>query len=72
MYQTLTTPTIGRKENEMNNYYLTFDAANGAANMRNHENGKLVGGWYVKRHYRTCNGERIGEWFSIHKRRAAK
>lgn len=53
----------------MKNYYYTFDEANGTANMRQ----RVFGGcWYVKRHYRTCNGERIGEWFSIHKRRAAK
>lgn len=56
----------------MKNYYYTFDEANGAANMRNYVNGRFVGGWYVKRHYRTCNGERIGYWYSIHKRRMAK
>lgn len=56
----------------MKNYYYTFDEANGAANMRNHENGKFVGGWYVKRHHRISGGERVGYWYSIHKRRAVK
>lgn len=53
----------------MNNYYNTFDAANGAANMRR---STLGGSWYVKRHYRTRGGERVGYWYSIHQRRAAK
>lgn len=57
----------------MKNHFYTFDEANGAANMRNHENGKFVGGWYVKRHYqRNYLGEIVGNWYSIHKRRAAK
>jgi hypothetical protein len=54
------------------NHYYTFDEANGAANMRNHKNGKFVGGWYVKRHYRVSGGARVGYWYSIHQRRAAK
>ena len=59
------------------NYYLTFDEANGAANMRNYDNGRFVGGWYVKRHYRReyggcLNGTITGYWYSIHRRRMSR
>lgn len=49
--------------------FLTFDLANGQITMLNavKHNG---GGWYIKRHYRrNYNGERIGEYFTIHQRR---
>lgn len=52
------------------NYYHTFDEANGAANMRK---STLGGSWYVKRHYkRDYSGEISGYWYSIHKYRINK
>lgn len=53
----------------MKNHYYTYDEANGTANMRQRT---LGGCWYVKRHYRVSGGERVGFWYSIHQRRAAK
>lgn len=55
----------------MENYYHTYDQANGKATVYN-VNKVNGGGWYVKRHYRTQNGERIGYWYSIHRARKQK
>lgn len=49
--------------------FSTFDLANGDINMLN-QTEYHGGGWYIKRHYRrNYNGERIGEYFTIHQRR---
>jgi hypothetical protein len=58
----------------MNNYFFTYDEAHGRAHMNNLYKYKLGSGfccWYVKKHIRRNSyGDIVGNWWSIHRRRA--